>query len=1060
MKKIKISFTILVMFLSGLLYAQNGLIKGTVTDKKTGEPLPGVNVSLENSNTGVTTDFDGNYSITIENPKGKKLIFSYMGYEDTSVVLKDGNQTVNVALEPSNTKLKEVVVTALGIKKEEKALGYSLTNVKGEDLNKTTTTSAITALQGKVAGVNISTSSTGAAGSSRVIIRGASSLTGNNQPLYVIDGIPIINNTNGSVVGPFGGEHGDGGDDISDLDPNNIESISVLKGSSASALYGSLASNGVIMITTKSGKNKNFGIELNSSLSFEKVNTDLLNMQTSYGQGRYGLKPGYEYDAVTGEPVPMSDPVAATTDALVNNLSSWGPAYDGSMVYNWDGVQRPYTYLGSNIEKFYQTGTTANNSIALSQATKDFSYRIGFSNLSNDDIFPKSTLDRNTISVNTSVTINPKIKSTITAFYTTENVHNRVTIGDTPGNANTVAWLLPGNVDITTMQPGYKEDGTEMPTDGSQFITNPYWAVNKFNNNDDKDRLFAATTLRYDFNEWLYSIGRMGIDSYVLNRKQVTPYGTEYRPAGVLTQLTRNNTQFNADLLVGVNKKMTEKISINSILGVNTRHYESKELTATGSNFIVPEVEDLNLTTLPVPTNIYAETQTNSIYGSVETDYNQTYYVTFTGRNDWFSTLSYPGKETPNNEFYWSLSSSVLLTKVLKLPEYIDFFKLRASYAQVAGGAQDPYKLNLTYSVVSTFQDQPYGGVNGDEIPNPNLVPYQKNEFEIGLAGKLFLNRLYFDMAYYNNKTTNDIVYTSASIPSGYTSAILNVGELSNEGVELLIGGTPVKKKYFSWETSFNMGYNNSLIVKTDEYDTPINVDDSETRSKNAIISHIVGEHYGVIYGTSYVRENGMIVYDLSSGIPKPVQGDPTILGDGVAPLNLGFYNELKYKKFSVSFLIDGKFGGSVHSGTNLELMESGLHEKTIEGREGGLTITGIDQATGETFTTVVPVKDLETYYGSITAENLGIAEEFIYSTDFIKLREINIGYNFPSKIINKMKIKGLRMSIIGRDLFYLHKEIENVDPEASLNNLNSQGIERFGIPATRSFGFSINAKL
>jgi len=1050
----------MVMLLTGVLYAQSSLIKGTVTDKKTGEPLPGVNVSLENSNTGVTTDFDGHYNISITNPKGKKLTFSYIGYENATVVLGEGDQTINIALKPSNTKLKEVVVTALGIKKEQKALGYSLTNVKGENLTKTNTTSAITALQGKVAGVNISTSSTGAAGSSRVIIRGASSLTGNNQPLYVIDGIPIINNTNGSVVGPFGGEHGDGGDDISDIDPNNIESISVLKGSSASALYGSLASNGVIMITTKTGKNKNFGIEFNSTVSFETVNTGLLDLQTSYGQGRYGLKPGYEYDPVTGEAVPMSDPVAATTDALVNNLSSWGPAYDGSMVYNWDGVQRPYSYLGSNIEKFYQTGTTSNNSIALSQATKDFNYRIGFSKLANDDIFPKSTLDRNTISVNASVHINPKIKSTITAFYTTEDVHNRVTVGDTPGNANTVAWLLPGNVDITTMAPGYNEDGTEMPTDGSQFITNPYWAVNKFNNNDEKDRLFAATTLRYDFNDWLYSIGRMGIDSYVLNRKQVTPYGTEYRPAGVLTQSTRNNTQFNADLLLGVKKKMSDKISLNSILGVNTRHYESKELTATGSNFIVPEIEDLNLTTLPVPTNIYAETQTNSIYGSIETNYEQTYFVTFTGRNDWFSTLSFPDKETPNNEFYWSLSSSVLLTKIFKLPEYVDFFKFRASYAQVAGGAQDPYKLNLTYSVDGTFQDQPYGGINGSEIPNPNLVPYQKSEIEFGLVGKLFLNRLYFDIAYYNNKTTNDIVYTSASIPSGYTSAILNIGELSNEGIELLLGGTPIKNTNFSWETSFNMGYNNSLIVKTDEFDTPINVDDSETRSKNAIISHIVGEHYGVIYGTSYVRENGMIVYDLSSGIPKPVQGDPKILGDGVAPLNLGFYNEIKYKKISFSFLIDGKFGGSVHSGTNLALMDSGLHKTTIEGRENGLTVSGIDQATGETFTTVVPVKDLETYYGNITAENLGIAEEFIYSTDFIKLREINIGYQFPSSITDKLQLKGLKFSLVGRNLLYLHKEIDNVDPEASLNNLNSQGIERFGVPVTKSLGFSVNVKL
>jgi len=1060
MKKIKLFITFIVISLSGLTYAQSGIIKGNVSDNDTGEPLPGVNISLKNSNKGVVTDFDGNYTISITNPKGKELVFSYVGYNSIIKTLKGGNQQINLKLKPSNTALKEVVVTALGIKKEQKALGYSLTNIKGDDLTKTNTTSAMTALQGKVAGVNISTTSTGAAGSSRVIIRGASSLTGSNQPLYVIDGIPIINNTNGSVSGPFGGEHGDGGDDISDIDPNNIESISVLKGSSASALYGSLASNGVIMITTKSGKNKKFGIEVNSAISFDKVNTGLLDFQTSYGQGRFGLKPGFEYDAGSGQPVAIADPALATENALVNNLSSWGSAYDGSTVYNWDGKQRAYSYLGNNIDKFYETGTTYNNSIALSKATDQFSYRFGVSSLSNKDIFPKSTLGRNTISLNVSANISPKLKSTITAFYTLESVHNRATIGDTPGNANTVAWLLPGNVDITTMRPGSNPDGTEMASDGSQFVTNPYWAVNKFNNNDDKNRLFAATSLKYDFNDWLYSIGRAGIDTYVLNRKQVTPYGTEYRPAGILTQLSRNNTQYNADLLLGVNKKLSKKFTLSSILGVNTRHYISKQLSAVGGKFIVPEIEDINLTTLPVPTNSYNETQTNSIYGSVEGDINHTYYLTFTSRNDWFSTLSFPDKTTPNNEFYWSLSSSVLLNKVFKLPKTFDFFKFRASYAQVAGGAQDAYRLNLNYAVIGTFQGQPIGGVNGTQIPNPNLVPYQKNEFEVGLAGKLFLNRLYFDFAYYNNNTTNDIVYTSASIPSGYTSAILNVGELSNKGVEFLIGGTPIKKKNLKWKTSFNVGYNNSLIVKTDENDTSINVDNSKTRSKNAIISHIVGEHYGVIYGTSYVRKNGKIVYDLSGGVPKPVQGDPKVLGQGVAPLNIGFSNEIKFKRLSLSFLIDGKFGGSVHSGTNLALTSNGLHKQTVEGRENGLTITGIDEATGNEFTTTVAVKDLETYYGNITAENLGIAEAFVYSTDFIKFRELSLSYSFPRSLTEKIKINNLKVSLIGRNLFYIYKEIENVDPESSLNNMNSQGIERFGMPATRSFGFSVNVKL
>nr|WHW29830.1 SusC/RagA family TonB-linked outer membrane protein [uncultured bacterium] len=1058
-RNLNIIYMMFILFFSlpMLSYAQAKTITGTVVEAINNQPLPGASVLIKGTAIGTTTDFDGNYSI--EASTGDILVFGYTGYVSKEVTVAD-ETVINVSLEEGANLLDEVVITALGIKREAKALGYSLTEVGGDDLAQVKVASAVNSLQGRVAGVNISTSSSGTAGSSRVIIRGASSLTGNNQPLYVVDGIPIINNTNGSVVGPTNDGTGDGGDDISSLNPDDIETVSVLKGSSAAALYGSLASNGVIMITTKSGKGQQgFGVEFSSSYTFDKINTGLQDVQTTYGQGTDALKPGFEYD-ISGNPIEIADQANAIDNAFVNSLLSWGALLDGSSVYNWDGERRPYSSTGNNLDKFYDTGSTFINTVALSNGADDYNYRFSFSNLENKDIFPKSNLNRKSLSLNASAKINPKLTSTVNAKYIIEKAHNRINIGDTPGNANTIAYVLPNSLDIYDLKPGSNEDGTELLFQPSQFITNPYWVVNDFNNNDKKNRFTASTIIRYDITDWLYATGRAGIDTYNLSRKNVTPFGTAYRPSGILTQSKTTYTSIDADFMLGVEKAITDKISTNSIIGANTRTTTFEGLSARGSGFIVVGLEDLNNTTLPEPTNNFFETKTNSLYGSFEVAYDNFFYLTFTGRNDWFSTLSFPDKTTPNNDFYWSLSGSLLLSEAIELPKVVNYAKLRASYAQVAGGARDAYALNLDYAVTGSFQGQSFGQLNGNSIPNPNLIPFQKNEFEIGFDGRFLDSRLNLDIAYYSNNTTNDIVRAAASQSSGFTSTILNIGELENKGIELLIGGRPIENENFSWSTSFNLGYNDSEIIHTDDENTPINVDGSETRSRTAIISHIVGEHYGVIWGSSYKRDdNGNIMYDISGSIPRPIQGENKILGQGVAPLTMGFSNSFKYKNVSLGFLIDAKFGGSVHSGTNRELMLRGLHKKTLEGRETGLEVSGIDDATGQPFTMTVAPEGLRNYYGFIGEQSSGISEEFVYSTDFIKFRELSLSYNFPATVLENIFVSSARLSLIGRNLFYISKDIDNVDPESALNNLNSQGIERFGIPSTRSIGFSVNVK-
>ena len=1072
--------TFLMVFFVQSLFAQSITISGTVTEKGSDNPLPGVSIIIEGTTTGGITDFDGIYSINAENSKDKLLIFSFIGYKTVSVKLTGENQTINVALEEDASALDEVVVTALGIKKEAKALGYSLTEVGGDDLAEVKTTSAINSLQGRVAGVNISTSSAGAASSSRVIIRGASSLSGDNQPLYVIDGIPMINTTK-ATVGTEDGHFGDGGDDVSGINPDDIESVSVLKGAAAAALYGSLASNGVIMITTKTAKeNTGFGVEYSTSYTAQKLNTDILDLQTEYGQGRSGLLPGFEWVRDTdGNPLNQVEIVgteAQILDAFNSSLNSWGARFDGTPVFNWqnryviDGEVKgktPYSYTGDNRKKFYDTGSTLVNTVALTKGGEGYSYRLSASFLGNNDLMPNSTLDRQSFSFNGTAKINPKLTSTINARYIIDKVHNRVGIGTWPGNANYTALVLPSNIDITQMQPGFIPEGTVLfdgtiPTSGiemkflpSDFVQNPYWVANHFNNDDKKNRIIASTTLRYDFTDWLYATGRAGIDNYDYFRRQVIPFGTGFASKGTIALTKSSVSLFNTDVMLGIDKDITEKIGINSFVGGSVRRSKRESLRSTGDNFVVIGLEDLANTEDQKAFYDFNPTQINSLYGSFEVDYANLAYLTFTGRNDWFSTLSSPDKTTPNNEFYWSISGSLLMHEALEMPEAIDFLKVRSSYALVAGGAREAFQLSLDYAILGSHLGNPFGTINGDNVPNFNLVPFQKTEFEIGIDGRFLKNRLHLDVAYYTNETTNDIVASKISGASGSKEAIINSGVLENKGFEFLIGGTPIRNDNFSWQTSFNMSYNDSEVTQTNELGTGIGL--AESRTHTAQIRQEVGDPFGAIYGFSYLRdEAGNIMYDTSNpDLPRPLQGEFKKLGVGVAPYTLGLNNTFVYKNVSLSFLIDGKFGGQIFSGTNAYLYNFGVHKETLRGRENGLEVSGVDE-NGVPFTGTVRKDLLSQYYSHI---NDKIAEEFIRDTDFIKFRELSIGYRIPKTVLENTFINDVKVSLIGRDLFFIKRDVENIDPEAGLGNTNGQGLERFGVPATRSFGFSLNVK-
>lgn len=1022
------------------IMAQKKTVTGMVTDVA-GSPLPGVNVVEKGTNNGTSTDFDGNYSIEVSGPSST-LVFSYLGFSSQELPV-GGQSKVNVSMTEDAEQLGEVVVTALGVKREARSLGYSSTQVDGDELATVKQTNAINSLQGKVAGVQVTQNATGAAGSSRVVIRGNNTLTGNNQPLYVVDGIPISNDNNGSA-GLWGGS--DGGDGISSINPDDIASVRVLKGGAATALYGSRGGNGVIILTTKDGKaHQGFGVELGSSVTFDNFDSSLTDFQTSYGQGTRARIP------------------ANQAEAFDLGNTSWGSKLNGSPVVQWDGVERPYSYVGNNQEHFYRTGTTFINSVALASANDNLNYRLSASNLDNADIVPNAGMNRKSFSLNAGAVLGEKITTQVNAKYIVEDVKNRPRLSDAPGNANYTVALLSPNVDVRDMQPGAKADGTENAYSANIYSQNPYFAAYNFRNESVKNRLIASTSLRYDILDWLYLSGRVGTDHYTIRGESVEPWGTAYKPKGGMSDWETRYTQVDADLMLGIDKDITEKLKTSAFVGGNGNSIKYEQLNLGGNDFIVPGFEDMSNLASQSRSHNFNERKIGSLYGSLEFSWDNWAFLTFTGRNDWFSTLSYNGKDTPNDVFYPSVNSSLVLSDAFELPEAISFLKLRGGWSKVGGGGDIPYQLAPTYEIFGQGHlGQPLGRITGSTVPNANLVPWTKEETEIGVDFQMFNNRLGLDLAIYKNKTVNDIVNATTSIYSGYSSASANLGELQNKGVEVLLSGTPIRTDNFSWYTSVNAAFNESLIVRTNDEGQPVSLD--EPRTQNVRIQHIVGERYGKIVGVSYVRDNaGNIVYDINAeGVPRAQEGERIILGDGVPPWSIGWSNSFRLGDFSLNFLIDGKFGGQIFSGTNSVATGSGMTKLTLPGRENGLQVTGIDGATfnaetgeGQSFSTTIAPEDLAIYYGRMS----GIAEQFVEDSDFIKFREFSLGYTFPSKMLENIFLTNANISVIGRNLFFLMRKTENIDPESAYNVSNSQGLEYFGVPSTKSYGLSINVK-
>lgn len=1002
-------------------------VSGRVTSQSDGLPVPGVNVLVKGTSTGTTTDANGAYSIQAEN-ENSVLVFSFIGYVTQEVTV--GSQTtLDIVLTDDIRTLSEVVVTALGVTKEARKLGFSVTSVNGDQLNKARETNVALSLGGRVAGLNVKGTSGGPGGTARILLRGMPSMNSGGAPLFVINGVPMDNTQRGSA-GEWGGS--DNGDGIGNLNPDDIETMTVLKGQSASALYGARASNGVILITTKKGTKGDFTVEYNVNYMADNA-MDNTDFQYEYGQGLNGAKP------------------ANATEAQATSRMSWGARLDGSQAIQFDGNQYAYSAYKDNIEKFYRTGSTFTNTVSVAKGTETGAFRLSLSNLDNKSIVRNSGLDRRTINLNVEQKITPKLSVTLAANYIDEQSKNRPQLSDGPMNPNNGLFLAT-NIDQSILAPGFDETtGFETRFGDDEYVTNPWFVVNQYVNNIGRKRLISSLSTRYDLTSWLYAQGRVGYDQLNDRVFKVEPWGTAYTQGmrGNLQELSSGLTyELNLDGLIGVTKDLTPDLNVEALVGGNIRKNQYEYERVAGSNFVLPYLYTLsnvlNVNTNPGDNYKFWKSEVHSAYYSVDFAYKQFLTISTTGRYDAYSTLP-----TDNRKIFTpSVSSSFIFSELFDTGS-LSFGKLRASWANTSGELGEAYKTAVYYSLGSAFNGTPTGSFSTD-LPNISLKPFTLTEIEVGTDLKFFEGRLGFDVSWYTRKTKNEIMPATFSSATGYTSGFVGTGSTKNTGLEIQVTGTPVKTKDFTWNITANLTTVKNTILETDADGKNQNLGSNRGTLGNAITAYVKGFAGPQILAYDYKRNtSGEIIVD-ASGLP--VRGDLVKMGSVLPTLYGGLTNEFNYKAFSLSFLIDFNFGNKVLSATEYYSILRGLNKMTLEGRDG--VTTGVLEDGAENSTTA----SAQDYYRAVAQQ---ITSTSVVDGDFIKLRQVSFGYSIPESALGKLPLfRSIQFSIVARNLAILMRKADNIDPEASFgSNVRYYGIEGTSLPSVRSVGMNINFK-
>ena len=952
-------------------------VSGTITDSK-GETLPGVSIKIKGTAIGATTDLEGRYTINVPDDISV-LVFTYIGYV-TQEIPVNGLTSINVILQASNTELNEVVVTSFGVTKQKRGLGYSIQEVGGELFTDSRMNNVATSLSGKIAGVDAVQVNGGAGASSRVIIRGNTSLNGNQQPLYILDGVPISNNnrepaTDGRELIV------DRGDGISAINPDDIATITILKGGAAAALYGSQAATGVILITTKKGSlQKGVGIELTSD---SNIGSPYIfpNFQQEYGQGNDGVKP------------------ATFAASIGSGRLAYGAKMDGSMVVQFDGVARPYSpvKVKDNILNFYQASRNMTNSIAFNTGTEKLKMRLSISDLKANDLQPNSTYKRKTGNLNVTSKMGKNDFITIESGvqYNLTQGTNRPISGFVYQNPAWAAYLSPNVVDIRNMRgtdpdrPGINvATGNELPWNPVTQINNPYFLINYIGNEDKEQRVIGRTSIQADLLKNLFVKGTVSRDFSYYNESNFMPMTNVFNPEGYFNSGKQQFDKTNFNAIVNYNERyLKDHLGLNLMIGANKERDYIERSNANGSKWVVPNFYNLsNLVNKDPINSTVLSTGTNSVFGEVNLDYKNIIYLTVTGRNDWFSVLN-PGF---NSIFYPSVGASIILSDVIKMPDFLNYAKLRSSWAEVGSATVSAGSINEVYTINTL---NAYGTPllsNPSILSNPNIRPATATTVEGGFETRMFKNRIALDVNYYSRRTKNDILSPPITPATGFTAGRRNMGLITNRGYEISLTGAAISRKDFSWDVNYNFSYNESKIVALapgiDVLALPFSVG-------NVQIINAVGLPYSTLRANVMKRDaNGTLVYNKNTGYEDRVLQD---MGVGNPPYLMGLGNTFRYKRFSLRVDIDSKFGAVAYNYMGTWSARLGLNPKTLPGREAGLTVTGVDQ-TGLPYSRVWPVVDLDTYYNNFGNSYAGM---WVYKTDFIKLRRAVLKYQLPKNL-------------------------------------------------------------
>jgi len=1054
----KLLFILFVLLIPFNTIAQEITLSGTVFSQGDRTPLPGATVSVKGTSLGVLTDVDGNFSIT-SNP-GNILVISFVGYESQSYVIRT-TEFLKVELKENVSQLNEVVVTALGISKEKKSLGYAVQEIKAESISSAPESNLVNSLAGKIAGVQV-TSSQGNMGSSRIVIRGETSISGNNQPLFIVDGVPVDNSqlTTSDASRDFANA-------ISDINSEDIESISVLKGPNAAALYGSRAASGVILIKTKTGRGqKKFGVSIYSKTTFE--NTLILpSYQNGFGQGSGGT-----FSYLDGKGGGINDGVD----------ESWGPPLDGRRIpqFNSNGVPVPFVAHSNNVKDFFETGHTLNNGIAITGADDKFDYRFSYNNTKQTGILPNTDLGKNSFGVNNSYKILPDLVLSTSANYINSSSDNLPGVFGRRATSSMLQFAWFGRqVDVSQLK-NYRDANGNLTNWNNSYYSNLYFIAHENTVSQRRDRIFGNVNLNYKFLNDFTANFRIGNDYYNDRRKIKIAYGTNGTPFGSYQEIGYAVNERNIELTLNYNKKISKDFTVDILGGGNllAKYYEENNQKAP--KLAVRDVYTLANSRDPlVSTNYYSQQKKNSAFASGQISFRNYAFLNLTARNDWSSTLP----KDNNSYFYPSVNASLVVSQLLGIQsDLLSYLKIRGGWSKV-GKDSNPYQLIDTYPFNAPFGSNPLLTVT-DASLNANLKPETTTSSEIGAEIGLLNNNVHLDLSYYNTNSSDQILNVDVSPSTGYTSKLLNAGKINNKGFEAQLSFSPVKiTNGLTWNVVANFSTNKSNVLELDKEGllTAYRI----AQQGNISVLAAIGQPYGSLFGTAYKRNtNGEIVVK-ANGTPDT---DPNnkFFGSFQPDWVGGITNTFNYRNFSFSFLVDAKIGGYIYDGTQATGIYTGVLAETLRGRDeanGGLpyyypgnvkTVLPVQLSThgatapgsevvyhdgiifdganadGSKNTTILPA---QTYWKSFN----NISEANVFDASFVKLREINIGYNLPSKWAKTIGAQSVKIALIGRDLAILNKNAPHIDPETALNTGNGQGLESLQVPSTRSYGFSVN---